>query len=349
MPTAAPLPDSGWRLRATTANTPSTENSKVRKLVFALAISLFGLTAIGASADPYPSKPIRFVIGFPAGNGIDVASRVVLDDIRERTGAVIVVDNKPGALGAIGIQAVATAAADGYTLMPSSSATHSSGPNLLRALESLKPIDNFARVGLMTRFDVGVVVSSKSPFKSVKDLVAEGVKRPEQLNYGYGSGTGQVAAAAFASITGIKAEPIPYKGQPAAVADLLGGRVNFVASDLGTIMGFVQSGVLRPIALLSDRRSSILPDIPTMKELGYADASLIGWLGIDGPKGLPDDVKQWWKEQLTISLAKPAVKDRLITVGMEASPLFGEDFSTFVTTQGKRWATEVKKAGIQME
>lgn len=321
----------------------------MRRLTCALALLLLVLMPNTASADSYPSKPIKFVIGFPAGNGIDAASRIVIDDIRERTGAVIIVDNRPGALGAIGIQAVATAPADGYTLMPSSSATHSSGPNLLRALEALRPVENFTRVGLMTRFDVGVVVSAKSSITSVKDLVVEAAKRPEQLNYGYGSGTGQVAAAAFASSTGIKAEPIPYKGQPAAVADLLGGRVNFVASDLGTIMGFVQSGVLRPIALLSDQRSTILPDIPTMKELGYADASLIGWLGIDGPKGLPDDVKRWWKEQLTLSLAKPAVQSRLITVGMEASPMFGEDFSVFVTTQGQRWATEVKKAGIQME
>lgn len=321
----------------------------MRRLTCTLALLLLVLMPNAASADSYPSKPIKFVIGFPAGNGIDAASRIVIDDIRERTGAVIIVDNRPGALGAIGIQAVATAPADGYTLMPSSSATHSSGPNLLRALEALRPVENFTRVGLMTRFDVGVVVSAKSSITSVKDLVVEAAKRPEQLNYGYGSGTGQVAAAAFASSTGIKAEPIPYKGQPAAVADLLGGRVNFVASDLGTIMGFVQGGVLRPIALLSDQRSTILPDIPTMKELGYADASLIGWLGIDGPKGLPDDVKRWWKEQLTLSLAKPAVQSRLITVGMEASPMFGEDFSAFVTTQGQRWATEVKKAGIQME
>lgn len=321
----------------------------MKKSICALAVSLLYLTINMASADSYPSKPIRFVIGFPAGNGIDAASRIVIDDIRERTGAVIIVDNRPGALGAIGIQAVATAAADGYTLMPSSSATHSSGPNLLRALEALRPVDNFTRVGLMTRFDVGVVVSSKSSVTSVKDLVAEAAKRPEQLNYGYGSGTGQVAAAAFASSTGIKAEPIPYKGQPAAVADLLGGRVNFVASDLGTIMSFVQSGVLRPIALLSDQRSTILPDIPTMKELGYGDASLIGWLGIDGPKGLPDDVRRWWKEQLTISLAKKAVQERLINVGMEASPMFDDAFSNFVITQGQRWATEVKRAGIQME
>jgi tripartite-type tricarboxylate transporter receptor subunit TctC len=291
---------------------------------------------------------IRFIVGFPAGNTIDVITRIVIDDVRERTGAVIVIENRPGGLGAIGIQATLAAAPDGYTLMPSSTATHSVGPYVLRALENLRPVESLTHFALITRFDFGVVVNSKSQFKNVGDIASASAKAQE-INYGYGTATSQVAGTGFALAAKIKGTSVPYKGTPPAVTDLLGGQIDFMAADLGSLVSYVQSGALRPLALLSEQRSTILPDVPTAKELGYGDLFIRGWVGFDGPKGLPEEVIRWWTGQLTVSLAKPEVRQRLLNIGMETTPLFGADFNAFVVGEQKRWAGQVASAGIQVE
>lgn len=302
-----------------------------------------------ATAQTFPAKPIKFVVGFPAGSSIDEVSRVVMDDIRKRTGAVIVIDNRPGALGAIGMQIVEQADPDGYTMMPSSSATHSSGPHLLRALQGLEPVTKLSHVGRLVRFDIAVVTASAGAYKDVASLAAAAKAKPGELTYGYGSGTGQVAGATFGRVAGLDGRPIPYKGQPAALMDLLGQRIDYVASDLGAVLGHVQHGTLKAVALMAEKRSSILPDVPTVAELGIAGAVLTGWIGIDGPAKLAEPARLWWTEQLEKSIASPEVREKLAKIGMEAAPLFGASFATFVETEYGRWGEQVKQACIQAE
>ena len=316
------------------------------RLLLAAALTLF---SFGASAEEYPARPIRFMVGFPAGSSIDVVSRIVLDDIRARTNATIVVENHAGALGAPGVQLVEKADPDGYVLMPSSSATHSSGPRLLRALENLDPVGKLSHIGRLVTFDVAVVTNASGAYPDVKTLKAAAAGKPDALAYGYGSGTGQVSAAVFSQASGINARAIPYRGQPAAVSDLIGARIDFVASDLGAIMGFVQQGGLRPIAVMAEKRSSLLPDVPTTKELGIADAVITGWVGVDGPLNLPPAVAKWWAEQLQQSMASREVQEKLRRIGMDAAPLFGDAFVQYVRTEADRWGVYVKKAGIQAE
>jgi tripartite-type tricarboxylate transporter receptor subunit TctC len=303
----------------------------------------------GALAQAYPNKPIRYVIGYPAGSSIDVVSRIVLDDVRARTGSTIVIENRAGALGAIGIEAVARAAPDGYTLMPSSSATHSSGPHLSRALQKLEPVSSLSHVARMVRFDIAVVTSSAGPYKTAKALIDAGKAKPDALAYGYGSGTGQVSGAGFSHAAGIKARGIPYKGQPAAITDLLGGQVDFVASDLGAVLSFVKQGTLTAIALLADQRSSVLPNVPTAREVGLPNLGLVGWIGIDGPAKMPQEVTNWWAEQLKLSLASAAVQEKLRNIAMEPAGLYGDAFTQFVNTEYDRWGGYVRTAGIQPE
>ena len=314
-------------------------------------VAAFALVAAtcALAQQPYPNKPIRFVVGFPAGSSIDVVSRIVLDDVRARTGATIVVENRPGALGALGIETVVRSAPDGYTLMPSSSATHSSGPHLSRALQKLEPVGGLTHIARMVRFDIAVVTASSGPYKNARSLVEAAKAKPDSLTYGYGSGTGQVGSAAFSHAAGIKVRPIPYKGQPAAVTDLLGGQVDFVSSDLGAVLGFLKQGNLTAIALLAERRSPLLPDVPTAREAGLNPVVLGGWIGIDGPAKLPSEVTAWWSEQLRITLAAQQVQDKLRTIGMESAPLAGEPFARFVETENERWGTHVRNAGIQPE
>lgn len=314
-----------------------------------LLVAALALSPVAASAQTYPDRPIRFIVGFPPGSSIDVVSRIVLDDVSARTGAVFVIENRAGALGAISVQAVEKAAADGYTLMPSSSATHSSGPHLLRALQDLDPVANLSHVGRMVHFDIAVVTSASGPYANLKSLLDAARAQPNALTYGYGSGTGQVGGAAFSRAAAVDTRAISYKGQPAAVNDLIAQRIDFVASDLGAVMGFVQQGALRGIALLADKRSTILPEIPTVAELGIGNAVLGGWIGVDGPPALPPPIKAWWADQLQKSLSSAAVQDKARTIGMEATPLFGEEFDKFVAAENNRWGEKVREAGIEAE
>ena len=303
----------------------------------------------GVSAQAYPAKPIRFVIGFPAGSTIDNVSRMILDQIRARTGATIVVENKAGALGVIGLDAVVTAPADGYTLMPSSSATNSSGPHLSRAAQKYDAINGLTHLGRVVRFDIVVVSSAAQGFSTAKDLINEARSKPDTLAYGYGSGTGQVAAAAFSKSAGIQVRGVPYKGQPPAINDLLGGHVNFVAADLGAVLPHVRARTLVALALTSDKRSTIVPAVPTAKELGLPDLDLVGWIGVAGPANLPADVVQWWTTQLTAALAAPDVPDRLRNMGIEPDLLVGEPFQRFVRDQFDKWGKQVRDARIVPE
>lgn len=324
---------------------------KAALLTLALTMGIGTWAQAQTQAQPYPvpGKPIKFVIGFPAGSSIDNVSRIVLEDIRERTGATIVIDNRPGALGILGVQAVAKAAADGYTLGPSSSATHSSGPSLSKAAARIDPVAEFTHIGRVVRFDVIVVTNAGPAHATAATLIADAKAQPGKLSYGYGSGTGQVAAAAFARAAGVELVGVPYKGQPPALTDLVGGRVSFVAADLGAVLPLVRSRQLTAVAVMSDKRSSILGNVPTVKELGLSGLNLTAWIGVAGPRELPADVVAWWQAQIKTSLASPAVAERLRQMAMEPDLLMGEPFQRFVEEQRTAWGKQIKDAGIEPE
>ncbi len=320
----------------------------MKTTLIAAACAAALLAPLQAGAQAYPSKTIRFVVGFPAGSTIDNVSRVVLDDIRTRTSATIVVENKPGALGAIGGEQVVKSAADGYMLMANSSATNSSGPHLFKR-SPYDAIKDFTHLARTVRFDVIVVTSAAQPYPNMRALVDAAKAKPKALNFGYGSGTGQVVAAAFARAAGMDVVGVPYKGQPAAITDLMGGQVNFVASDLGAVLSHIRSGKLNAIAVASDKRSTILAGVPTTREQGLRDVELPGWIGVAGPAALPAEVVGWWNRQLGLSLAAPEVVERLKNMGMEPDLLTGEPLQRFVQEQYASWGRHVREAGIQAE
>ena len=315
----------------------------MKKIFTSLMIFLISSTV---SAQTYPVKPIHFVVGFPAGSSIDNISRTVLDEIRIRTGATIIVENKPGALGSIGADAVAKSAPDGYTLMPSSSATNSSGPHLMQSLQKLDLDKNLTHIGRMVKFDI-VVVTRASSYGDAKALIDRARAKPGDLTYGYGSGTGQVAAAVFSDAAKIEARGIPYKGQPLAVTDLLGGQIDFVAADLGALLPQIGAKKLNAIAVMSDKRSGLLPDVPTTLELGLANAQLAGWIGVSGPHGLKPEAAKWWEAQLKVALQSSDVREKIRNQGMEVDPLFDAAFKSFVSDQYQLWGRYVTNAKIQ--
>jgi len=322
----------------------------MRNILGGAMLALASLPAMAAAtAYPDPAKPIQFVVGFPAGSTIDNVSRLLLDNIRKRTGATIVVENKPGALGVIGLGLVAHAAPDGYTMMPSSSATNSSGPYLSKAFQRYDTVGGFTHVARVVHFDVAVVTNAAKQYASAKALIDAAKAKPGALSSGYGSGTGRVAAAAFSRAAGINVVAVPYKGQPAAITDLLGGRIDFVAADLGSVLSQIHAKKLNAVALVAAKRSSILPDVPTGKELGLADLNLVGWIGVSGPAHLPQNVVAWWAKQLKLAMADPDIDKRLLAIGMEPDVLAGPALHGFVMSQYKSWGAEIKHAGIKPE
>lgn len=322
----------------------------MRNILGGALLALASLPAMAsAPAYPDPAKPIQFIVGFPAGSTIDNVSRLLLDNIRKRTGATIVVENKPGALGVIGLGLVAHAAPDGYTMMPSSSATNSSGPYLSKAFQRYDTVDGFTHVARVVRFDVAVVTSAAKQYGTAKALISAAKAKPGALSSGYGSGTGRVAAAAFSRAAGINVVAVPYKGQPAAITDLLGGRIDFVAADLGSVLPQIHAKKLDAVALVADKRSTILPEVPTGSELGLTGLNLVGWIGVSGPAKLPDYIVDWWTKQLKLAMADPDIGKRLLAIGMEPDLLTGPALQDFVVSQYKSWGAEIKSAGIKPE
>jgi len=318
----------------------------MRKSILALgAAALLG--ALTASAQTYPSKPIRFVIGFPAGSSVDVIPRMVLEEIRKNTGAVVVVDNRPGALGFIAMDQVGKSDPDGYTLIASASATHSSGPQMSKTPPATDPIKGFTHIGGIFRFDVGVVVNPAQGYKTVQDLIEVSKKNPDKLSFGYGSATGQVAGLAFIAAAGIKAQGVNYKGQPPALNDLLGGQINFVAADMAVLVPYIRSGKLLALGVASNKRSAIVPAVPTFTEQGIKDFELSGWVGVSGPAGLPPAVVDWWTKALTQAFSNKALNDQILATGVEPEPATGAAFHKLVVDQYATWGKHIRAAKIE--
>ena len=314
---------------------------KIRNILLGLSSLLM---AGVASAQAYPAKPVHFIVPFAAGASIETMSRVVLEEITRRTGAVVVVESKPGALGQIGMEMVAKAAPDGYTLMPSSSATHSSGPQLTK-LPMPDPMQAFTHLASIAKFDMMLVVNATSGIKSPDQLVALAKTRP--LNFGYGSATGQVGASAIARAAGImdRAVGAAYKSQPLAVTDLLGGHLDFVAADIPAVAPHLRSGKLVGLGVTADKRSALFPDIPTLSERGI-NIELIGWVGFTGPAGLPEEVRNWWTRQVTTALADAGVQEKIKAMGVETLLVTGPAFQKLVADQYQTWGRYIREAGI---
>ena len=313
----------------------------IRKMLLAVIALLWGSLAW---AQAYPSKPIHYIVPFAAGSSIEVLSRIALENISQRTGALFVVESKPGALGQIGMELVAKAAPDGYTIMPSSSATHSSGPQLTK-LKLPDPMSAYTHLSSICRFDLLLLVNAASGIKTPAQLVA--LAKTRKLNFGYGSATGQVGASAAARALGIGDDVVgaAYKGQPLAVNDLLGGHIDFVASDIAAAAPHLRSGKLNALGVTGEKRSGLFPDVPTLTEQGVK-VEVIGWVGVSGPAGLPEEVRNWWARQINLALNDPVVQEKYKVMGFESMYVAGPAFQQMVASQFQTWGRYIREAGL---
>lgn len=310
--------------------------------------ALCALLSTAAQAQTFPSRYITIVVPFAAGSGSDTAARIVAQHLGPALSANIVVENKVGATGALAASAVARAAPDGHTLLLATNSTHGSNPSLFKSLP-YDPVRDFApiaRIGIFTYF---LVVNPELPARSAQELVAYGKANPDKLSYAAGSSTSLVMAETFKRETGLSILKIPYRSNPPALTDLVGGRVSMMFVDISSAIGFAKAGTLRPLAITSRERSNILPELPTIREAVVPNFAIESWTGLLAPAGTPAPIVDKLNAEVLKILERPDVRQRMLDLGVDLRPNSPQDFTQFIRNEIEQWSVLVKAAGIEPE
>jgi tripartite-type tricarboxylate transporter receptor subunit TctC len=315
-------------------------------LSFSLTASAF---AAPAFAQAYPNKPIRMIVPFPAGGATDVQARALSIKLGEKLGASVVVENRPGAGGTIGSQAVAQAAPDGYTILLATSSTHSIGP----VINPKIPYDaqnDFTALGQVASSPNIVLVPLSSPAKTMGELISFAKKNPGKLNYA-SSGNGTIVhltSELFKAQSGTFIVHIPYRGTALAIPDLISGKVDVLFDSLVSGLPHVKDGKLRALAVTSEKRTPLAPDLPTVAEVlpGFESVT---WFGLYGPKGMPADVVQKINSGLNAALNDSEVKERFARLGSETVATTPAAFATLAQNERAKWKRIIEQRKIVVE
>ena len=311
-----------------------------------------GLAALGTSlargAESYPSKPIRMVVPFPAGGPTDIVARPFAQLLGNSLKQSVVIDNRGGAGGSIGAGAVATSAPDGYTLLVGTVGTHAINPHLYAKKLSYSPHKDFTPLATIASAPVAIVVSPAAGIASLADLVAKAKAKPESINYGSaGNGTpGHLAAAMFCQAAGIRLAHVPYKGSAPAVTEVIGGQVPVLFDPLQSVLPHIQSGKLKVLAVTSRQRSSVLPAVSTVAELGFPEFEAIAWWALYGPAGLSEQVAARLTTEAERIVRSTDFGSKLSSQGLH--PL-SVPLASFQQAESVKWGTAVRATGITTE
>jgi tripartite-type tricarboxylate transporter receptor subunit TctC len=316
----------------------------------AIALLAFSLWPITATAQGYPAKSIRFIVPFPPGGGNDTIARLIGQKLTAATGQQVLVDNRPGAGGAIGAEAAAKSPADGYTMFLAGVATHGINPNLRRKIP-YDPLRDFDAVSLVASAPLLVVVHPSLPIKSVKQLVALAKARPGQINYASNGagGSSHLAVELFNMMSGTKMTHIPYKGLAPALTDLLSGEVQVMFSSAVAMLPQVKAGKLRAIAMTGARRSPAIPDIPTVAEAGVPGYETGSWYGIVVPAGTPKAAIDRLSREIIAIVRAPEITGRLNDEAVIPVGSTPAEFTAHIKNELARWAKTIKQAGLALE
>jgi tripartite-type tricarboxylate transporter receptor subunit TctC len=319
---------------------------------------LYAITALlalaswtdAALAQAYPAKPVHIIVPFPAGGAIDIIVRTSAQQLSKELGQAMVIENRPGASGNIGADAVAKSAADGYTLLAGTSATHGANPALYTKL----PYDarrDFLPVAHIAGVPNVLVVTPASGIRSVADLVRQASASPGKLSFGSaGSGTSlHLAGELFRDAAHVDLLHVPYKGAAPATTDLLGGQISMMFNTVPVALPLIRSGKLTPLAVTSPKRHFALPDVPTFIELGYPSVESATWVGLFAPAGTPRAVVEKLSQALERALHDKSVIDMLRKQGAEAQFMDSAAFSRYVDSEIARWGAVVRAAGIKLD
>ncbi len=311
---------------------------------------LLAVLATSASAQAYPTKPIRLVVPVPAGGPPDILAREVAQKLTEAWGQAVVVDNRPGAGGNIGSELVAKSPPDGYTLLMGTVGTHAINPSLYAKMP-YDHVQDFTPVILVAGVPNVLVVNPALPVSSVQGLIAYAKANPGKLNFASsGNGTSiHLSGELFKVMTGVDMTHVPYKGSSPALRDLMGGQVQLMFDNLPSSLALIKAGKLKALAVTSAARAAALPDVPTVAEAGLPGFEASSWFGVLGPAGTPPAIVAKLNGEIAKWLATPEAKDKLLSQGAITAGGTPEDFVRHIATETAKWQRVAKASGAKVD
>jgi tripartite-type tricarboxylate transporter receptor subunit TctC len=313
-------------------------------------LTLLAALALAAHAQEYPSKPIKLIVPFPPGGGTDVLSRATAHALATANGWNVIVDNRPGAGGNIGLDATAKSPPDGYTIAMGQTANLAVNPALYRSIP-FDPLRDFAPIALVSSQPLVLVVAAQSPYRTLNDILAAAKAKPGELNMGSaGNGTiGHIGGELFQRRAGVKFTHVPYKGAAAAVTDMLGGRVDVFFANTQSVSGQITGGKLRTIAVTSAKRLETMPDVPTIAELGFAGFEAATWSGLVAPAGTPQPIIDRLNAEVNKALQTKDLQQKLRDDASTALGGTPKQFTEFLRAEIAKWGAAVRDAGIKLD
>lgn len=315
----------------------------------ALTLAAVARPRAAVADDAYPTRPVRIVIPFAPGGGADVLGRIIGEALSERLGQPVVIENRPGANGNLGMEVVARAPADGYTLVLATVGTWAVNPHLYRA--PFDVVRDFAPIMQVTSSPGVLVVNPRLPVQNVGELIAYARAHPGQLNYGSAGigGFGHISAVMFSLMTGTQMTHVPYRGAGPAVADAIGGQIQLLFNDALATMPHVTSGNLRAIAVTSLRRMPLLPDMPSLDEAGVPGFDNSSWAALAAPAGTPRAIITKLNRELTVVLAAPATQQRIAAAGATIIGGTPEEFAAYLRSEIAKFERIVRDGHITLQ
>ena len=327
--------------------TTKTIKSNRRNLILAACVAALPWALPGSAlAQEYPANPITFVVPFSAGSATDQLARAVAQGVTEISGTTVVVENKPGASAMIGAADVARAQPDGYRVLITTNTSHAANPHLFKKL-SYDPVKDFRPVTLLGTGGQIMVVHPSSEAQNVEDFLRLAKEKPGELSFGSGSSSSRVAGELLQQMADIELLHVPYKSNPMAITDLLGGQITMMISDMATGLPQVQSGSLRALGVTTPERSPLAPDVPTIAEAGVPGYEMGYWFGAYVPAGTPDNVVQKLHELLTQATTRDAAQQFYRQTGTTHVTSTAAELAKFQEEETKKWGEIIERAGIE--
>jgi tripartite-type tricarboxylate transporter receptor subunit TctC len=326
---------------------PSFRRALVGALAVVISLSSFAI----ATANAYPDQPIKIIVTFPPGGSADIVIRALQPALSETLRQPIVIENRAGAGGNIGIGQVAQAAPDGYTLGVAAAGVLTVNPHLNRAAMTFDPIKDLAPVTLLAEIPFVLVSSQQSAITSVADLIAKAKAQPQSLSIGHGgNGTAMhLTSALFAQKADIGIQLIAYRGTAPATTDVLAGHIPLAVLDIPASKQLISDGKLKALGVSAARRVVFLPDVPTLAEQGLSEFESVGWFGIVAPAGTPPDIVNTLNAAFVKALSDPAAIEKIRVLGAEPKPTSAEAFAKFIQSESAKWGKLIAEAGIKAE
>ena len=320
----------------------------MRKLIVAVLAVLFFMPTAPAGAQTYPTKPIKVIVPFGPGTITDSLTRIFAQELSLVLGQPVVVVNKGGADGSIGATEVARSAPDGYTLIVAPNSSIAVVP-LLRKVPPYDPIADFTPISFMGNTTFLIVVHPSVPANSIAELIAHAKANPNKLNYATANTTSIVSTALLATNNGIDMQHVPYKSEPEAIPDLLGGQVQLMIASYATVGQHVKAGKLRALSTALPERTPLMPDVPSITEAGQPKFPIGPWGALLGPAKLPPEIVARLNKETVTILAKPEVKEAMLKLGFAPKSSSPEEFAAYLKDQLEIWKTALKNAGIEAQ